>query len=181
MCGQCLKHWAQTWIVHMRHPLRLWREMGAKGFLALQLLIGGSLLSALVHPVFLFFVAQDAWSGELFTAGETLEHSVRKVLAVTVLCAGYLGSVVLGFAGLRRRRLSGLGWVLFTVPIYWLFLSWAAWRALWQLLRAPYKWEKTEHGLARSSLRTLHPQPPAAMRPVREFAADRLRRAGAQR
>ncbi|HEX5779565.1 MAG TPA: glycosyltransferase family 2 protein, partial [Xanthobacteraceae bacterium] len=44
------KGWAQTWIVHMRHPLRLWREMGAKGFLALQLLIGGALLSALVHP-----------------------------------------------------------------------------------------------------------------------------------
>ena len=27
----------------------------------------------------------------------------------------------------------------------------AAWRALYQLAAAPYAWEKTEHGLARSS------------------------------
>jgi len=41
----------------------------------------------------------------------------------------------------RKRRL----------PVYWLLLSLAAWRALFQLLRDPYRWEKTEHGLARTS------------------------------
>jgi glycosyltransferase XagB len=30
-------------------------------------------------------------------------------------------------------------------------LSLAAWRALFQLIVAPYTWEKTEHGLAKSS------------------------------
>jgi len=171
-----MKGWLQTWLVHMRHPVRLWREMGAKGFFALQLLIGGSLLSALVHPIFMWFVVFDAWTGELFTAGETLEHSFRKVLALVVLCVGYFGTVALGFAGLRRRQMTGLSWVLLTVPIYWLFLSYAAWRALLQILHAPYKWEKTQHGLARSSLRTARQQQPlAAIRPVREFAAQRLR------
>ena len=29
----------------------------------------------------------------------------------------------------------------------------AAWRALYQLITAPYAWEKTEHGLAKSSRR----------------------------
>jgi len=38
-------------------------------------------------------------------------------------------------------------------------LSLAAWRALVQLIRDPYRWEKTEHGLAKSSRRT---QPAAA-------------------
>jgi hypothetical protein len=37
------------------------------------------------------------------------------------------------------------------MPVYWLLLSIAAWRALLQLIRDPYVWEKTEHGLARSS------------------------------
>ncbi len=37
------------------------------------------------------------------------------------------------------------------MPIYWLLLSLAAWRALFQLLLDPYRWEKTEHGLARTS------------------------------
>jgi glycosyltransferase XagB len=176
-----MKGWLQTWLVHMRHPVRLWREMGTKGFLALQVLIGGSLLSALVHPIFMYFVAHDAWSGELFSAGETLEHSIRKVLAVTVLCVGYIGTIALGIVGLRRRKMLGIGWVLLTVPIYWLFLSYAAWRALFQILHAPYKWEKTQHGLARSSLRRARPQAVPAMRPVREFAAERMKRTGTTR
>jgi hypothetical protein len=37
------------------------------------------------------------------------------------------------------------------MPVYWLLLSLAAWRALYQLLRDPYGWEKTEHGLALTS------------------------------
>jgi hypothetical protein len=35
--------------------------------------------------------------------------------------------------------------------VHKLLLSAAAWRALWQLIFAPHLWEKTEHGLARSS------------------------------
>jgi hypothetical protein len=39
------------------------------------------------------------------------------------------------------------------IPIYWLLLSFAAWRGLYQLLRDPFRWEKTEHGRARTSRR----------------------------
>ena len=49
--------------------------------------------------------------------------------------------------------------VLVTIPFYWLLLSLAAWRALFQFLTAPYKWEKTEHGLARTSLHTVKRAP----------------------
>jgi hypothetical protein len=37
------------------------------------------------------------------------------------------------------------------MPLQWLLLSFAAWRALFQLLYAPQRWEKTEHGLPRTS------------------------------
>jgi glycosyltransferase XagB len=60
---------------------------------------------------------------------------------------------VLGWIGLSRRRLSRTGWILLLTPLHWLLLSCAAWRALYQLLVAPYEWEKTEHGLARHSRR----------------------------
>ena len=33
------------------------------------------------------------------------------------------------------------------VPLYWLLISGAAWRAVWQLIRQPHGWEKTPHGL----------------------------------
>ncbi len=53
--------------------------------------------------------------------------------------------------GLKRRRLLAHAWVLVLTPLYWFLLSLAAWRALFQLLYDPQRWEKTEHGLARTS------------------------------
>jgi len=48
------KGWMQTWCVHMRQPVSLWRELGPRGFFGLQLAVGGNVLAALVHPLFLF-------------------------------------------------------------------------------------------------------------------------------
>jgi hypothetical protein len=52
-----------------------------------------------------------------------------------------------------RRGLLSTAWILLLTPVHWLLLSLAAWRALYQLAAAPYAWEKTEHGLVKSSLR----------------------------
>ena len=46
------KGWMQTWLVHMRSPLRLARELGLPGFAVFQLLVGGTVLAALVHVLF---------------------------------------------------------------------------------------------------------------------------------
>jgi hypothetical protein len=35
------------------------------------------------------------------------------------------------------------------LPVYYLLMSLAAYKALWQLVRRPHYWEKTEHGLTR--------------------------------
>ena len=147
------KGWMQTWIVHMRHPLRLRRDLGWRGFAAFQLLVGGTVLSALVHPFFMAHVIHDAISGQFSAPSESPEQAIRKGLALATLAIGYFGSIALGLVGLKRRGLLRHGWVLATIPLYWIFLSAACWRALHQLVRAPYRWEKTEHGLARSSLR----------------------------
>jgi hypothetical protein len=79
----------------------------------------------------------------------------RTLLAFEIvgLVSGYVTSGVLGAYGLSRRRLLGSAWVLLLMPVYWILLSLAAWRALFQFLYDPYRWEKTEHGLARTSRR----------------------------
>jgi hypothetical protein len=51
---------------------------------------------------------------------------------------------------LARRGLLRHAWILAFTPIYWFLLSWAAWRALFQLLSDPLKWEKP-NGLAKNS------------------------------
>lgn len=143
------KGWMQTWSVHMRQPRRLLRELGLRGFLAFQLIVGGSALAALLHPLFVagLIGAMLAESAHTGAAGAATHAGV--IGAVVVL--GYAASAFVGFVGLRRRGLTGSAWVLLLTPLHWLLLSIAAWRALFQLAVAPYVWEKTEHGLAKSS------------------------------
>ena len=145
------KGWMRTWCVHMRRPFALWRELGPRGFVGFQLSVGGNVLAALLHPLFLFASIAGACAGApVWTAGD----AVLVTLYVVSVLSGYASSSVLCTIGLSRRGLTRNAWVLLSMPVHWLLLSWAAWRALYQLLTAPYAWEKTEHGLARHSRRT---------------------------
>ncbi|MBI5178669.1 MAG: hypothetical protein HZA04_05365, partial [Nitrospinae bacterium] len=35
------------------------------------------------------------------------------------------------------------------MPFYWMMMSFAAYKGLWQLLYNPFYWEKTVHGLSK--------------------------------
>jgi len=144
------KGWIQTWAVHMRDPLRLLRDLGLAGFLAFQLVVGGTVLSALVHPVFLVLFAISLAKGWAPLTGDPIAL-VLTTLSGSALVSGYLTSATLGLIGLKRRGLLRQSYVLLLMPIHWVLLSAAAWRALWQLMRDPYRWEKTRHGLAKTS------------------------------
>ena len=145
------KGWMQTWSVHTRHPVRLARELGFGGFAMFQLVVGGTVLSALVHPLFIALMAYSLATGRLLPAGGDLMAALLAALSGGALVAGYLVSAALGLIGLKRRKLLAHAWVLLLMPLHWLLLSAAAWRALYQLARDPYRWEKTAHGLARTS------------------------------
>ncbi len=141
------KGWLQTWFVHMRSPVRLARELGLPGFAVFQLIVGGTVLAALVHVLFVVEFLR-----ELATTPDIASSSMFHFYTVTLI-AGYLASIGIAIVGLWRRQLMSCSWVLLFMPIYWLMLSFAAWRALIQLVRDPYHWEKTEHGLAKTSRR----------------------------
>jgi hypothetical protein len=78
-------------------------------------------------------------------------NSAVAPLFIASLVAGYASTIALDFIGLQRRGLLAHAWVLALTPLHWLLLSLAAWRAVYQLLHAPQRWEKTEHGLAKNS------------------------------
>jgi cellulose synthase/poly-beta-1,6-N-acetylglucosamine synthase-like glycosyltransferase len=162
------KGWMQTWLVHMREPLRLRRDIGSAAFITVQLMVGGNVLAALVHPVLLLGLFWQFLSGEL-----VLSATGTSTLFALTLFAGYMASALLCLVGLFRRGLMAHAWVLLGMPLHWLMLSWAAWRALYQLVRDPYRWEKTEHGLARTSRQ-------APRRPVDAIIAEILRPAVAR-
>jgi cellulose synthase/poly-beta-1,6-N-acetylglucosamine synthase-like glycosyltransferase len=147
------KGYLQTWAVHMRNPLRLWRDLASGGFLVFQMVVGGAVLAALVHGVFFGVLAFQLASGLFWSAKTGAFEMMFAGVYVTTLTTGYALSALLGFIGLSRRRLLGSAWYLALLPLYWLLLSVAAWRAVFQLMHSPYRWEKTAHGLARTSRR----------------------------
>jgi cellulose synthase/poly-beta-1,6-N-acetylglucosamine synthase-like glycosyltransferase len=145
------KGWMQTWLVHMRNPVRLWRDLGPAGFLVFQLVVGGTVLAALVHIVFAVAFGWHLASGWLWASKTGLADILATGLYATTLITGYVISALLALIGLMRRRMISCGWALLLMPVYWLLLSVAAWRALFQFIFRPYAWEKTEHGLALTS------------------------------
>ena len=54
--------------------------------------------------------------------------------------------------GMRRRGLTRFRRALIYLPLWLMMLSIAAWRALYELWRRPFHWEKTEHGLTMRSV-----------------------------
>lgn len=143
----------QTLLVHWRQPRQLVRQVGWSGTFALTLMLGGGLASALMHPFFLFTLLVGWWSDD--GGARSISASILTSFGVSVFVVGYGAAVASTVLGMRRRRIPGLWKVLPLIPVYWVLLSCAAWRALIQLILDPQRWEKTEHGLARTSRRRL--------------------------
>ncbi len=145
-----LKGFLATWLVLMREPRRLLRELGPAGFWSAQVVTVGVFASALLHPLCLL-----ATIG-LFIAGPSLpEGAGPGLLALAglnllVFVSGYATSFMLTRRALRQRGFAGWAGTLATLPVYWLLMSAAAWLALWQFIVQPFHWNKTQHGLSRS-------------------------------
>ncbi|MBN9602968.1 MAG: glycosyltransferase [Afipia felis] len=146
-----MKGWMQTWIVHMRSPRQLIRQSGFAGFFTLNLLVGGNVMTALAYPVLISACLVEIGLNAAGSTALEMFSGPFVELHFATIAAGYLSTVVVSLIGLARRRLLHHAWVLLLTPFYWACLSAAAWRALLQLIRDPYHWEKTEHGLAQHS------------------------------
>ncbi len=145
-----LKGWMQTFGVHMRAPLATLRETRLTGFLAFHAYFAGIIVSSLAHPLFYAVLAYDAYFGTLFQRGGTLGGDILLTIAIVNFAAGYAVNLALGALSLRGTGHKGLWPHVIFIPVYWLYVSAAAYRAVWQLFHAPFHWEKTEHGVSRT-------------------------------
>jgi glycosyltransferase XagB len=140
-----LKGWMQTYLVHMRRPLQTARDLGWLRFVGLQVLMGGLILSALVHPWFYAAALWEAIAGPWAILGPGPVSQAVGVIALTNLILGYVTGVALGAIAVAGRGRYWLALSALLMPIYWLLISLAAYRALYQLATTPYGWEKTPH------------------------------------
>lgn len=138
------KGWCQTWLVHMRNPFRLARDLGFGSFVIAQILFAGMILSAVAHPL---LIVTGIVLALAFAFGHTLStwQSGLLVIDITNIACGYLSFLLLGWQTLKREERRGFWKIALFTPIYWLMISAAALRALRQLWRKPHHWEKTPH------------------------------------
>jgi cellulose synthase/poly-beta-1,6-N-acetylglucosamine synthase-like glycosyltransferase len=151
-----LKGFVQTYLVHLRLPLKLWRELGPGGFLAFQVMVGGTVLSALIHPWFYGLLVFDLARGTFLARPESMLGALFWVLAAGNLIAGYAAAMALGYLTGRARGLRSMFGQVALMPLYWLLVSAAAYRAIWQFVTARFTWEKTEHGVTRQIGNPVH-------------------------
>lgn len=139
------KGYLQTWLVHMRRPVAVHRELGVRGALGLHLFVLGTPLTALINPLFwilavLWFAQKPSGVAELFPP---------QVYYVALACF-ILGNATVVYVNLLSTRVinqPGLLGAALLVPAYWVMMSVAAAKAAYQLALKPSYWEKTSHGL----------------------------------
>lgn len=142
-----LKGFFMTWAVHMRKPLQLWREIGTAPFLAFQVQMLGAVAGFLLTPFL--------WSCWLMVMG--LPHPVAPTLAalggwgtgilIALFVLSELLTLTIGLVATsapERRHL--MHWVP-SCSIYYPLGCFAGWKAIYEVVRKPFYWDKTTHGL----------------------------------
>ena len=144
-----IKGYMQTFLVHMRHPVKLWKKLGWKGFLGFSFFIGATPLTFLVYPfllgIFISYLIFD------LSSIKTLFPDWVLFVSIFNLMVGNILMIYINMMAVFKRRFYEL--ILFSIanPVYWLMHSIAAFKGLYQLIVKPFYWEKTDHGLSKVS------------------------------
>ncbi|MCX7667384.1 MAG: glycosyltransferase [Atribacterota bacterium] len=140
-----LKGYLQTFLVHNRNPWHIFKKSGFRGWLTLQLFIGGTPLgeavSVLMWGIFLTWLFLRRTIILPF-----LPDSLIIIGSFNLLWGNFLG-IYLSMLAVFRRNLYTLLPFSILNPFYWILAGIAAWKGIWQLFSRPFFWEKTIHGL----------------------------------
>jgi cellulose synthase/poly-beta-1,6-N-acetylglucosamine synthase-like glycosyltransferase len=139
------KGYVQTWIVHMRHPRQLWRDLGWRSFWRFNFFVGGTPFIALINPI--FWAMTLAW----FIGHPSIIRDIypAPIFYTAVLCwliGNFICVYVLLLCAVQTRR-ADLFLAALLSPFYWVMMAVAASKAFVQLVFQPSYWEKTTHGL----------------------------------
>lgn len=151
-----IKGYMQTWLVHMRHPVKLYKSLGLEGFIGYQAMVLGTPLLPIINPFFWlmliwWYATKSLWIRSLFPG-------IFYYMAAFQLFFGnfmfvYTNTVgmywVIRDCALKKKQPFSYGLIKYALltPIYWMLMSVAAYKALFQLIKNPFYWEKTDHGL----------------------------------
>ncbi|MGE3920396.1 MAG: glycosyltransferase [Gammaproteobacteria bacterium] len=138
------KGYLTCYFVHMRHPIKLFKQLGLKNFLHFQIIVGGSVFAQLANlPLWI------ALLGTLFFPIHFTQPKIIWAFAWINFSYCNLLYTAAHFIGVMRRKLYFL---IPTIPFmifYWMYMSVASFYALYELIVRPTYWYKTEHGVSK--------------------------------
>ncbi|MEX1662187.1 glycosyltransferase family 2 protein [Thioclava sp. 15-R06ZXC-3] len=139
-----LKGYAMTWSVHMRNPLQLWRDLGTKRFIGVQILILGSLSQYILAPVLWSF-----WI-TLFGLWHPIASNMPASLFWPMMALFVLSELLNIAAGMWSVRHEDHRHLIKWVPslhLYFPLGALAGWKAIYEVITMPFYWDKTHHGI----------------------------------
>ncbi|MCV7227440.1 glycosyltransferase [Mycolicibacterium komossense] len=139
------KGYLQTWLVQIRRPIRLLRTIGFRNFVRFNLVLAGTPIIAVLNLLFwlitaLWFLGQPGIVEDVFPP-------VIYFPALVALVLGNAATLYMNLIALREDDRSDLLVPALTVPVFWVMMSVAAAKGVYQMIRNPSYWEKTFHGL----------------------------------
>lgn len=138
------KGYAITWAVHMRDPVKLYRDLGAWKFFGVQVLFGATLSQFVLAPVLWSFWLLMFDVAHPFK--DILPQSVLIGIGISLFLTELIQIAIGVFAvwGTQHRRLA-----IFvpTLQLYFPLGVAAVYKGLFELFTCPFYWDKTEHGV----------------------------------
>jgi cellulose synthase/poly-beta-1,6-N-acetylglucosamine synthase-like glycosyltransferase len=139
-----LKGFLITWLVHMRSPGSLLRDLGLLRFLGVQTLLFATFAQFASAPLL--------WSFWITLAG--FQHPVALTLGAPVslfMAWAFLASAIINLCismvAVSRKEHRHLMIYVLTLPFYFPMAALSAYKALKEMVVEPFYWDKTQHGV----------------------------------
>lgn len=137
------KGYLLTWAIAMRNPLGLWRDLGTRRFLAVQVQILFAVAGFLVAPLLWSLMIKPFGNAHPLDA---LVGPFGYGVMATIFVASLVLSVSLAIFATRAPHLRGLRPFIPLSELYFLLGTLSAWRAAADMVMRPFFWAKTQHG-----------------------------------
>lgn len=172
-----VKGYIQTHFVHVRSNIKTIQQLGPHGYASFIFTVGGLSLTLLLNPLFwiigltylalavgnIYELTPPPWQmiyndrvadlpGSPLTQWSQLSH-LFWFAAIALLSANAVFVIINLIACCGRKMWRLIPYALIS-PLYWIFISIAAWKGFLQLFSKPFYWEKTQHGLGEPDKKT---------------------------
>ncbi len=138
-----LKGYLITYLLHMKNPRKLLADLGTRKFFMFQLVFLNTLIGFSIAPVFwiLWIIAIGA------IGFDDLGLNLFIYRGISVICmTSFVIEMIVNTIAVRQSGHIALSRWIITTLAYFPMGSFAIYKGFWELLTAPFYWDKTDHG-----------------------------------